>query len=123
MEWNSYLDSLLNRNFEAIVYNTGTLFDWDPTNSWHSKSISKTGQNFISYKNIEVDKLIDKQRLITNQKERTKILKKIYNKVAKDIPSIFLFSYKYKFYAHRNRVKKKKDAYKFALGVDKMWID
>lgn len=123
LEWNSYLDSLLNRNFEVIVYNTGTFYDWDPTNSWHSKSISKTGQNFISYKNNEVDKLIDKQRLITNQKDRTKILKKIYNKIAKDIPSVFLFSYKYKFYAHRNRVKKKKDAYKFALGVDKMWID
>ena len=93
----------------------------DPKQIWHSSSIGKGGSNYISYKNPEVDKLIDEGRGELDQKKRTSIFKKVYGLIADDVPYIFMFNRKYEFYANSNKVKKPSETFKYNFGYRSWW--
>lgn len=123
VEWNAFIKLLDERKFEAVrlAWGGGDL-DWDPKQIWHSDSIANQGSNFVGYKNQKVDKLIDESRLLMDKKERVKKLREVYRTIAADVPYIFLFNGKFKFYAHSDRIGKEKDTYNYSIGTEYWWI-
>jgi ABC-type transport system substrate-binding protein len=123
VEWNAFIKLLDERKFEAVrlAWGGGDL-DWDPKQIWHSESIANAGSNFISYSNPKVDKLIDDSRLLMDKKERVTKLREVYRTIAADVPYIFLFNGKFKFYGYSNRVGREKDTYTYSIGSDYWWI-
>ncbi len=123
VEWNAFIKLLDERKFEAVrlAWGGGDL-DWDPKQIWHSESIANAGSNFVQYNNPKVDKLIDESRLIMDKATRVKKLREVYRTIAADVPYIFLFNGKFKFYAHTDRIGKEKDTYTYSIGSDYWWI-
>lgn len=123
VEWNAFIKLLDERKFEAVrlAWGGGDL-DWDPKQIWHSDSIANSGSNFVQYKNPKVDKLIDEARLIMDKNERVKKLREVYRTIAADVPYIFLFNGKFKFYAYTDRIGREKDTYTYSIGSDYWWI-
>ena len=92
MEWQAFLNTVVfPRNFDAVVLGWGLGLIPDAYSIWHSKSDKKGGFNFVGYKNIEVDKLIDSAKSKVNQEEFAKIYRKIFKLIANDNPYIFLY--------------------------------
>lgn len=130
LEWNALLkktdeaDANPQAGYDAVALGWGGgSVDLDPKQIWHSSSIGKGGSNFVGYSNKEVDKMIDEAREEMDKKKRIPLLRKIYKKVAEDVPYVFLFNDRYDLYAHTARVKMVKPTYKFNIGTDYWWID
>lgn len=123
IEWNAFIKLLDERKFEAVrlAWGGGDL-DWDPKQIWHSESIKNAGSNFISYSNKKVDTLIDEARIIMDKKTRIKKLQEVYKLIAEDVPYIFLFNQKFRFYAYSNRTQKEKETYTYGVGTDYWWL-
>jgi ABC-type transport system substrate-binding protein len=123
LEWNSFINMLNERNFEAVTLAwSGGAVDWDPKQIWHSDSAENQGSNFTSYKNPEVDRLIDEARLIMDREERIKRLRRVYRLIAEDVPYVFLFNTEYTFYSHTNRMSRAKDSLRYSVGTNYWWI-
>jgi ABC-type transport system substrate-binding protein len=123
IEWNAFIKLLEERKFEAVrlAWGGGDI-DWDPKQIWHSDSIKNSGSNFVGYKNPKVDKLIDESRIIMDKKARITKLREVYRIIAADVPYIFLFNGKFRFYAHSDRVGKEKETYTYAIGSEYWWL-
>jgi peptide/nickel transport system substrate-binding protein len=65
--------------------------DPDIYDVWHSSKTRPDELNFISYKNTEVDLLIEKGRSTFAQKERKKCYDRIQEILAEEQPYTFLF--------------------------------
>ena len=66
---------------------------WIPTDSlWHSSEARAGGFNFVSYKNPEVDALIEKGRMSFDREERKMIYGRIQELIAGDQPYCFLYA-------------------------------
>lgn len=122
LEWNSFIKAIDSSSFDMMAMGWGGGdVESDPKQIWHSSSIGKGGSNYISYKNPEVDKLIDEGRGELDQKKRTSIFKKVYGLIADDVPYIFMFNRKYEFYANSNKVKKPSETFKYNFGYRSWW--
>lgn len=121
IEWNSFIKLLDERKFDAVRLAWGA-GDGDPDfkQVWHSDSIANAGSNFVGYRNAEVDKLIDKSRLIYDRKERIKIQQRISEIISSEDPYLFLFAGKSTLYGHNARIKKEVETLTYAVG-QKFW--
>lgn len=123
-EWNAFIKMLDDQNFDAITLGWGGgSVDLDPKQIWHSASAEKGGSNFISYKNPEVDKLIDQAREEMDKKKRIPMLRKVYSTIAEDAPYVFMFNEKYVLYAHSKRIKQVKPTFNYSIGTEYWWIE
>lgn len=123
VEWSTFIKLLDERKFEAVRLGWGGgSVDWDPKQIWHSASI-KGGSNFIGYNNPKVDKLIDEARVLMDKKARKEKLREVFRIIADDVPYVFFFNDKYKFYANRKRIKKNKDTLEYGIGRAYWWIE
>ncbi len=92
MEWQAFLNTIvMPKNYETILLGWGLSLMPDAKPLWHSTSNKKGGFNLIDYKNTEVDNLIEQGAKTINQKELSKIYKKIFKKITDDIPYLFLY--------------------------------
>ncbi len=121
LEWNSFLKLTDEGNFDAMAMGWSGTIDWDPKQIWHSSNAIPGGSNFIAYKNIEVDKLIDKARVEIDRPKRMQMLRKVYEMIANDVPYIFMFNDKYYLYANSNKVVKPGATMKYDVGNDIWW--
>ena len=122
IDWSSFLKLIDEKKFEAVRLGwSGGSIDMDPKQIWHSSSSTAGGSNFISYKNREVDRLIDEGRQIYDKSKRIKIFRKVYRLIAEDIPYLFFFNTKADFYAHTVRTKRVVDTYDYAIGYGSHW--
>jgi peptide/nickel transport system substrate-binding protein len=94
MEWSAELKILNNqelpRKFDVILIGWSLGIDPDDYNIWHSSQYP-TGFNFIKYKNLEVDRLLELGRITLDREKRKEIYGKIYELIAEDQPYIFLW--------------------------------
>jgi microcin C transport system substrate-binding protein len=124
LEWNAMLKNIDESNFDAIAMAWGAgSVDIDPKQIWHTSSIGKGGSNFISYSNPEVDKMIDEARLELNKRKRIPLLRKIYAKIADDVPYAFLFNDRYVLYSATSRMKMVKPTMKYEIGTGYWWVE
>ena len=122
IDWSSFLKLIDEKKFEAVrLAWSGGAIDMDPKQIWHSSSAVAGGSNFVSYKNKEVDRLIDEGRRIYDKDKRAKAFREVYRLIAQDIPYIFFFNSKSGFYAHAKRIKRIKDTYNYGIGYDSHW--
>lgn len=117
IEWNSFIKLLDERNFEAVrlAWGGGGV-EWDPKQIWHSSSAGGTGSNFISYANLQVDKLIDEARKIYDRDKRIPLLRKVHELISNDYPYVFFFNSKFTLYGHTKRIWKPKDSFVYGIG-------
>ncbi|HET6461395.1 MAG TPA: peptide-binding protein [Syntrophales bacterium] len=92
LEWAAFVNDFINkRRFDATILGWTIPLDPDIYDVWHSSKTGPQELNFISYKNEEVDRLIEKGRDTFDQKERKKYYDRIQEILAEDQPYTFLY--------------------------------
>ncbi|HKP55495.1 MAG TPA: peptide-binding protein [Polyangiales bacterium] len=91
VEWSAFSKRLVEHNFDActLLWGSSGPYD-DPTQIWHSSS-SKGGSNFISYKNAEVDKLIEQARVEFDIPSRDALFRKLGAILHDEQPYTFMY--------------------------------
>ncbi len=92
-KWNSMLDRLNSKEFDATILGWATSWRGDPQQLWHSSQADlQDSSNSIGYKSPEVDKLIDKLHVTIDPDEQAVIYKQIHKLIYEDQPYTFLYS-------------------------------
>ncbi len=92
LEWASFVNNFINkRKFDATILGWTIPQDPDIHDVWHSSKTGPDELNFISYKNEEVDALIEKGRGTFDQKKRKVFYDRIQEIMAEEQPYLFLY--------------------------------
>jgi peptide/nickel transport system substrate-binding protein len=91
VEASAFTKNFQSKNFESIYYAWSISGDPNPQGIWHSSEI-ESGLNTVSYKNGEVDKLIEEDLRTFDKNKRKELLAKIDALIAEDQPYTFLYS-------------------------------
>ena len=92
LEWAALLkEHVKKRNFDAMILGWGTGADPDQYVVWHSSQSGPDELNHISYKNAEVDALLEAGRSSCVQAERTRFYHRLHEVLAEDQPLVFLY--------------------------------
>jgi len=96
LEWKDFIKAIDATAFDAFALTWSLGYDPDISSIWHSSQIpdperSKFGLNSISYRNAEVDKLLDEARQTLDQNERVKCYHRIHEIIIKEQPYAFLY--------------------------------
>jgi peptide/nickel transport system substrate-binding protein len=92
MEWSVLLTEFINKKrFEAVLMGWGLSRDPDCYDIWHSSKTREGEFNFVSYKNNEVDRLLQQGRREFDQKKRAQIYHKIHSILYDEQPYMFLW--------------------------------
>jgi peptide/nickel transport system substrate-binding protein len=93
IEWNVFITQYLDKkNFDAVVMGWSLALDPDCYDIWNSAKTGEGEFNFVSYKNSEVDELLEKGRTTFDTAKRASIYKKIHALIAEDAPYTFLYA-------------------------------
>ena len=90
VEWSVYIERLKQRRFDACNLGWTGSIDPDPYQIFHSSQIGQ-GDNFVSYKNPDVDRLIEQLRREFDLKKRIAICHAIERHLYNDQPYTFMF--------------------------------
>jgi peptide/nickel transport system substrate-binding protein len=92
MEWSVLITEFINKKrFEAVLMGWGLSRDPDCYDIWHSSKTREGEFNFISYKNNEVDRLLEQGRRVFEQGARANIYQKIHQLLYDEQPYMFLW--------------------------------
>lgn len=89
-EWSVMIDLLTRRDFEAITLGWTSGVETDIYQIFHSSQIEDNADNFVSYKNPELDKLIDKARATVDEAKRMPLWQACERILVEDQPYTFL---------------------------------
>jgi peptide/nickel transport system substrate-binding protein len=92
LEWAALLkEHVKKRNFDAMILGWGTGADPDQYVVWHSSQSGPDDLNHISYKNPEVDALLEAGRSSCVQADRVRFYHRLHEVLAEDQPLVFLY--------------------------------
>jgi len=92
IEWAAFINDFINkRRFDATILGWTITLDPDLYDVWHSSKTKEGELNFISYKNEEVDELLEKGRNTFDQEERKQCYFRIQEILAEEQPYTFLY--------------------------------
>lgn len=92
LEWAAFVNDFINkRKFDATLLGWTIPLDPDAYDVWHSSKTAPEELNFISYKNSEVDALLEKGRSTFDQAERKKYYDRFQEILAEEQPYTFLY--------------------------------
>ncbi|WP_201332816.1 peptide-binding protein [Nitratiruptor sp. YY09-18] len=92
MEWQAFLNTVVTpRKFDTVLLGWSLGLTPDAFSIWHSKSARLGGFNLVSYKNDQVDILIEQAEGTIDQEKLASIYKKIFDHIVQDSPYIFLY--------------------------------
>ncbi|MFB3925310.1 MAG: peptide-binding protein [Syntrophales bacterium] len=92
IEWAAFVKEFINkRRFDATILGWTIPMDPDLYDVWHSSKTGPDELNFISYKNKEVDKLLERGRSTFDVRERKKAYDRIQEILADEQPYTFLY--------------------------------
>lgn len=117
VEWTSFTKLMDERKFDAVALAWGRGIDMDLKQIWHSSSIEGGGSNFVSYRNPEVDRLIDEHRKTMDRPGRIALARQLQKLIYEDQPYTFLDEPRFTMYAHQSTVKKERDAFAYSVGT------
>jgi len=92
LDFGALINSLYPGKYESVVFDWVEPFDPDIFVEWHSSQCGDEGMNFMSYKNREVDVLLEKARTTLDREERKKLYYEIQKKIAADAPYVWLWN-------------------------------
>jgi peptide/nickel transport system substrate-binding protein len=90
VEWSALLSRANAHEFDAIALLWGGDARMDPTQIWHSSSIDG-GSNFISFRNAEADRLIERARVTLEPGARNALFRKLGAILQAEQPYTFLY--------------------------------
>lgn len=82
------------RQYDAISLGWGGSVETDPKQMFHSETIADGGDNFLSYRNPVLDKLIDDARVTLDDEQRLAKWRQVHRVLHEEQPYAFLFSRK-----------------------------
>lgn len=92
IEWSAFINEFIDKkNFEATILGWTTGFEPDQYDIWHSSKTGKKELNFISYKNAEVDELLEAGRRTFDPEKRKAIYRRFQEILAEEQPYTFLY--------------------------------
>ncbi len=92
IEWAAFVKEFINkRKFDVTILGWTIPMDPDLYDVWHSSKMGPDELNFISYKNAEVDDLLEKGRSTFDLKERKRCYDRVQEILAEDQPYTFLY--------------------------------
>jgi peptide/nickel transport system substrate-binding protein len=94
LDWSIFLDRVKSKDFHAITLGwTGSLrFPPDAYQIWHSSQAEGTGSNFISFKNEEVDGILEAYRNEFDAEKRIAAYQRFQEILHEEQPYTFLWS-------------------------------
>ncbi|MCE1246554.1 MAG: peptide-binding protein [Firmicutes bacterium] len=92
LDFGALINSLYPEKFEAVVFDWVEPFDPDIFTEWHSSQCGSDGMNFMSYKNKEVDSLLEQGRTTYDINARKKIYYEVQKKISADAPYVWLWN-------------------------------
>ena len=90
-EWNTMIQKMDSRDFDAITLGWGGSIESDPYQIFHSAQI-EGGDNYISYRNEQLDELIEAARVTVDDAARTELWHEVHRVLHEDQPYTFLFN-------------------------------
>lgn len=92
LEWASLLTNYIDtRNFDAVLMGWSISQDPDQFDIWHSSKTGPKELNFISYRNTEVDRLLEEGRGTFDKEKRRRCYFRMQEIIADDQPYTFLY--------------------------------
>lgn len=92
LEWASLLTNYIDkRNFDAVLMGWNISQDPDQYDIWHSSKTAAKELNFISYKNGEVDRLLEEGRSSFDREKRRSCYYRMQEIIAEEQPYTFLY--------------------------------
>ena len=92
VEWSAFLSEYIDkRHFDAALLGWSLGREPDCYDIWHSSKTKEGEFNFISYKNSEVDRLLDEGRKTFDQNKRKEIYQEIHSILYDEQPYMFLY--------------------------------
>lgn len=92
IEWAAFVNDFINkRKFDATILGWTIPMDPDIYDVWHSSKTGPEELNFVSYRNREVDDLLEKGRSTFDQQARKQCYDRIQEILAEDQPYSFLY--------------------------------
>ncbi len=92
VEWAAFVNDFINkRRFDATILGWSIPLDPDLYDVWHSSKTGPQELNFTSFKNEEVDRLLEKGRGAFDLKERKRYYDRIQEILAEEQPYTFLY--------------------------------
>jgi peptide/nickel transport system substrate-binding protein len=89
-----FVERLNNKNFDAISLCWGGTIESDPYQIFHSDMIEGEGDNFVSYANPQLDRVIDRARREVIEDQRMPLWRQVHRILHEDQPYTFLYSRK-----------------------------
>jgi peptide/nickel transport system substrate-binding protein len=89
-EWSVMIDLLKKRDFDAITLGWTSGLETDLYQMFHSSQIEGGGNNFVGYKNLEFDALVDEARATVDAETRMPLWMQAERHLFEDQPYTFL---------------------------------
>jgi peptide/nickel transport system substrate-binding protein len=89
-EWSVMIDLMKKRDFDAITLGWTSGLETDLYQMFHSSQIEGGGNNFIGYKNPQLDRLIDEARATVDEEQRMPLWQAAETTLYEDQPYTFL---------------------------------
>lgn len=90
--WGQFLKVVKDRSIDACIVGYALGWKSEPYHFWHSSQADEPGSlNFISYRNSEVDQLIDKLRYTLDEDDQIELYHRIHRLIYEDQPYCFLW--------------------------------
>ena len=90
-EWSVFRDRLKNKEFDSITLAWSAGIETDIYQMFHSTQTMAGGDNFMSYRSPELDKLIDSARRTLDENKRMELWRAAHRQIYEDQPYTFLF--------------------------------
>ncbi len=92
VEWSTFLKEFIDKKrFEAVLLAWQLSPDPDIHDIFHSSKTSPGSFNFVSYKNGEVDRLLEEGRRLFSEKERAAVYHRVHEILSQEEPYTFLY--------------------------------
>ncbi|GAB5047388.1 ABC transporter substrate-binding protein [Thermodesulfovibrio sp. TK110] len=101
-DWQTFRHRMIEeRAFDAVLLSRAYLWDPDIYDLWHSSKTGKGQWNFFSFKDKEVDSLLERGRKTLNFNERQRIYRELHRLIYEKQACIFLYETPLVFYANK----------------------
>ncbi len=92
-EWASFLEKILNKDFDASRLSWAQPLESDPYQIWHSSGagVGKRSSNHVSFRNAQADKFIEMMRVEVDDEKRQQINFAFHRILDREQPYLFLY--------------------------------
>ncbi len=122
MEFASFIQGILDQNFDACRLAWGTNMDGDPFQVWHSSQAVKGGSNHVNFRNAECDTIMEKAREVFDPIERWNLYRRMSRIIFEEQPMCFLFAFELCYFYQNKFRGVKLYPHQYPVDLTEWWI-